>query len=131
MIKPLSVLCLIAVFASGVAFADTCVKVRDGNEGYQCMKFSHAEKAVALKYGLHLGMPYKAVRQLLTKNGWSIDQEWLKENDAELKSKKQPLCGSGWDATCSISYAKGKSRIEIYLSGTNEGIPLIGIEEQL
>jgi hypothetical protein len=130
MIKTLPALCLIAVFSSGVAFSDTCVKVRDGNEGYQCMEFSHAEKALALKYGLYLGMPHKAVRRLLTENGWGIDQEWLKESDAELKGKNQPLCGSGWDAICSISYAKGKSRIEIYLSGTNEGIPLIGINEQ-
>ena len=130
MIKPLPALCLIAVFASGVAFAGTCVKVRDANEGYQCMKFSHAEKAVASKYGLYFGMPYKTVRQLLTKNGWSIDQEWLKENDAELTGKNQPLCGSGWDAICSMSYAKGGSRIEIYLSDTNAGIPLIGIDEQ-
>ena len=130
MIKSVATFCLIAVFASGVACADTCVKVRDGNEGYQCMKFSHAEKAITSKYGLHLGMPYKFVCQLLIKNGWGIDQEWLKENNVEPKGKSQPLCGSGWDAICSISYAKGKSRIEIYLSGTNEGSPLIRIEEQ-
>lgn len=130
MIKLLSTLCLIAGFSFEGAFADTCVKVRDGKESYQCMKFSHAEKAIASKYGLHLGMPYKVVHQLLTKKGWGIDQEWVKENYAELKGKSAPLCGSGWDATCSISYAKAKSHIEIYLSGTNEGIPLTGIEEQ-
>lgn len=119
---------LISFLASTTVLASDCVKVRDGKDGYECMRFSAAEMSLAQKYGLSLGMKYKAMHSLLLKNGWQIDGDWIRET-AQGGKEIKPVCGNGYDAVCDISYAKEKKRISAYLSGVNDGLPLISIEE--
>jgi hypothetical protein len=126
--NPAAALLFFTLFASTTAFASGCVKVRDGKDAYECMRFSKAEKFLASKYGLGLAMKYQAMHSLLLKNGWEIDREWINEN-ARGVEEVRPVCGSGYDAVCSISYSKEKRKISAYLSGVNDGLPLIGIEE--
>lgn len=89
------------------------------------MKFSPSERKLASKYGLHLGSPFKRVEQQLKQSGWSIDANWQKQN----AMAKSPVCGSGWDAVCSITFAKQDQQIELILSGSNEGMLLVSIEK--
>lgn len=120
-----ALLCLLPIVQ---ALASDCVKVRDAKDGDQCMRFSKAEKALATKYGLSLGMKYQAAHSALSKSGWEIDRDWIKENSQGAKEVR-PVCGNGYDAMCSISYAKEKRKVSLYLSGVNEGLPLTAIEE--
>ncbi|MCQ4270068.1 hypothetical protein NA655_03430 [Pseudomonas kuykendallii] len=94
------------------------------------MTFTPKEQQVAANYGVRLGAPFKDVKRQLTNSGWSIDKDWLSENAADTKGEVQPVCGNGQDSVCSITFAKGKLQIYLVLSGTNDGLPLISLEEQ-
>lgn len=129
--RSLKLLALFAAFCSFIAtsvYAENCVRVRNGNS-YSCMQFSPKEQKIAAMYGLHLGSPYKTVQKNLLQHGWHIDQNWLQENSSENQNKNQLVCGSGWDAVCSVAYSKKRSRIILSLSGTNSGLPLISVED--
>lgn len=115
------------ILISCPAFADGCVKIRSDAQHKTCMKFSPSERKVASKYGLRLGSPFKLVEQQLKQSGWGIDANWQKQN----AMSKSPVCGSGWDAVCSIMFVKQDQQIEFILSGSNEGMPLVSIEENL
>jgi hypothetical protein len=112
------------------AYAEPCVKVRNGNDGYDCMKFSSEEKKRAAKYGLRLGMPYKAVKRELSRNGWIIDQDWLREEESIYSRKDGLVCGHGWDAICWSVYIKGQEKISMSFSGTNDGYPLTDVDKE-
>jgi len=94
------------------------------------MKFSMAEKQQASKYGLRLGSPYETVKRFLIQNGWFLDQKWMEENALSEPTKKDLICGSGWDAVCSTAYRKNGKTISLLFSGTNDGIPLVGVETE-
>jgi hypothetical protein len=112
----------------GPAQAAPCVKVRNGNDGYRCMKFSAEDRRKASEYGLRLAAPYAEIKQHLVKNGWSIDQKWIDENSTGNPTKDGLVCGNGWDAECSTAFRKNQKTISLILSGSNEGFPLIGID---
>ena len=114
---------LLALAVSG-ASAQACVKIRKGDGGHTCMKFSEVERKHAGQLGLRLGSPYASVLAHLSRNGWRIDREWLEELETESKPDL-PVCGQGWDATCHLQMKKGAKVIELDFSGTNPGLPLI------
>lgn len=125
--SPLKLVCYVfpLILISSPTFADGCVKIRTESGAKTCMKFSPSERKLASKYGLRLGSPYKRVEQQLKQSGWGIDVDWLRQN----AMVKLPVCGSGWDAVCSITFAKQDQKIQLILSGSNEGMPLVSIEE--
>jgi len=89
------------------------------------MKFSKEERKEAANYGLRLGAPYKSVNRILLQHGWVVDHAWLKENSAHPESGM--LCGEGYNAACSTAYKKNYKHLYLDLSGTNDGIPLVGV----
>jgi len=115
--------------ASSTAYAGDCVKIRNGKDGYDCMKFSRAERNAAANFGLRLGDSYKTVKHVLGRRGWVVDPDWLKRifsytgplEDGEL------ICGSGYDAVCSVAYTKSRKHVYLTLSGTDEETSLIGV----
>ncbi|WP_341249870.1 hypothetical protein [Cupriavidus pauculus] len=115
------------------ASAEPCIKVRDGSDGtgpsrgYTCMRFTDPERSIAAAFHLRLASPYKEARAKMTRSGWVIDPEWLKDFDAEAK-QGLPVCGHGWDAICHIQLKKGKEVVVLTFSGTNRAYPLIAVE---
>jgi hypothetical protein len=112
------------------AYGETCVKVRNGKDGYDCMKFSIKERQNASKYGLKLGTPYKISKQKLIKHGWNLDWGWLKDNFPEPPSKDGLYCGNGYDAVCQTAFRKNNMTLFLLLSGTNDGVPLISVDKE-
>lgn len=113
----------------------TCVKVRDGKNGTGsahgliCMKFGYQQRNAAQKQGVELGEPYTATLARLTKNGWTVDSKWLStESNDEVGVNKLPICGQGWDAVCHVVMEKGGANLQLTFSGTNDGLPLIGVD---
>lgn len=114
----------------------TCVTVRDGTGGSGptggliCMNFSYEQRRAAQKQGVNLGEPYMATLARLTRNGWRVDGEWLSEESAnEGGTHKLPICGQGWDAICHVVMEKGGAHLQLTFSGTNDGFPLVDIEQ--
>lgn len=118
---------------ASAASAEPCVKVRDGTDGtglsggYTCMRFSEAERRAAARLRLQFAGPYQAVRAQMSRNGWTIDPDWLSDIEPEAK-RGLPVCGQGWDAICHIQMKKGKATVVLTFSGTNRGLPLIAVE---
>lgn len=119
-----SIISLSFALATNAAFADTCVKTRDG-ERFACMKFSASETKGAAKYGVRLAEPFKIAKQKLLKQGWQLDRKYVSENSSLSHASDEMICGSGWDAICSAAFKRGNEVLYLKMSGTNEGIPLI------
>jgi hypothetical protein len=112
----------------GTLSAESCVKIRSGDDGQSCMAFRAEERKKAAAQGLQLGEPYAKVKQHLLRTGWSIDQKARAANLRPAPIKDDLVCGSGWDAVCSTVFQKKRVTVSLVLSGTNEGTPLIGVE---
>lgn len=123
MLRSVLLSALLALTASS-ASAAPCVKIRNGADGYTCMKFSEAERKDAARLGLRLGSTYATVRAHLTRSGWRIDQAWLDDLEADAK-RDLPVCGQGWDALCLLQVKQGSEVVELVFSGTNTGFPLV------
>ncbi len=104
--------------------------MRNGNNGYDCMKFTPKEHRKAAELGLHLGDSYKSVQHTLTKHGWKLDRAWLNESATGPLTDGELICGSGWDAVCSTAFKSGKVVLVLTFSGTNSGIPLIAVDQE-
>ncbi|WP_229467490.1 hypothetical protein [Massilia sp. Mn16-1_5] len=113
--------------ATGLALADPCVKIRDG-ETERCMTFSPAQKRHAAQYGLQLAAPFKATKAALLKQAWVLDKRWLSDADGASADGKELSCGSGWDAVCQSAFRRGDVVLVLTLSGVNEGMPLVALE---
>ena len=118
------------IISTNLVYAESCVKIRDGKEGYDCMKFSKKARESATKYGLKLGAKYSITRMQLIKHGWSVDQNWLKENSFSSLYKNELVCGSGFDAICSTVFIKNRTNLFLTLGGTNDEIRLISVVTQ-
>ncbi len=116
--------------ASSAAQAQPCIKIRSGEAPQSCMKFSAEERSKATAVGLRLGAPYAQVRQQLAKAGWSLDQKWMGEHLMEPPTENGLVCGSGWDAVCTTAFRKNRQVISLILSATNDGTPLIGVDNE-
>lgn len=118
---------------AAAASAGPCLKVRDGTDGtglsggYACMRFSETERRTAARLRLQFASPYQAVRAQMSRNGWTIDPEWLRDFEPDAK-RTLPVCGQGLDAICHIQMMKGKAAVVLTFSGTNQGLPLIAVE---
>ena len=76
MLQPVLVSAVLALAAS-VASAGPCVKIRNGADGYTCMKFSEAERKDAARLGLRLGSTYASVGPICRATvGASIRSGW-------------------------------------------------------
>lgn len=95
------------------------------------MRFSDSETKAAAKYGLRLTEPFKVVKEKLSKQGWKLDQEYLKQESILPKANQDMICGNGWDAVCSTAFKRGTEVIYLQMSGTNEGNPLIYVGVEL
>jgi len=112
----------------------TCVKVRDGTsgagpaDGLICMKFGYQQRRAAQKQGVELGEPYSAILARLPRNGWTVDSKWS-STESNDEVNKLPICGEGWDAVCHVVMEKGGANLQLTFSGTNDGLPLIGVDQ--
>jgi len=120
-------LCIWLGFASALASADPCVKVRQG-ESDACMRFSALEKRQAARYGLRLAAPFEANKQALLKHGWVLDRGGQADADSAPGNDHELSCGSGWDAVCQAAFTRGDLMLSLTLSGVNEGRPLVAVE---
>jgi hypothetical protein len=93
------------------------------------MKFEKTEQELARSYGVRLGTPYAKVKRELVRNGWQIDRGWLRNQPAAHR-EGELICGSGYDAVCSTAFIRGERHAYLTLSGTNTGMPLIGITNE-
>jgi hypothetical protein len=110
-----------------VSFADSCVKVRQG-DSYACMAFSSSEKRDAAKFGVRLAAPFKANKQALLKQGWVLDKQWLADGESEPLNGREMICGNGLDAVCQTAFRKHGIVLVLALSGVNDGAPVISAE---
>lgn len=107
--------------------AAPCVKMRSG-EGSACMTFSAPAIKKAEKYGLRLADPFTVVKQKLAQQGWQLDRAYMSEDAPQASASEEMICGRGWDAVCSTAFKRGKERLYLNMSGTNDGMPLISVE---
>jgi hypothetical protein len=114
------------ILATNITNATTCVIVRNG-DGMVCMRFTLNETQNAEKYGLALTAPFTIVKQNLQKQGWKVDRKWLSESEAQPIGEEEMLCGSGYDAICTTAFRRDEAVLVLTLSGTNDGLPLIGV----
>jgi hypothetical protein len=119
--------CCAFALASQAHASEPCVRVRT-TSGHACMKFTQAERYVARSYGVDLGTPYAKVKQELLRKGWEIDWDWVR-SESGAGRESELICGSGYDAVCSTTFAQGDRRAYLTLSGSNAGMPLISIAD--
>jgi hypothetical protein len=115
------------VVSASTYASEPCIHVRTQADA-GCLRFSEAERRVAISHGVQLGMPYAKVKQRLEGSGWHVDKNWLRERP-EVGRMGELLCGAGYDATCTTAMVRGTQHIYITLGGP-KGNLLIGIADQ-
>lgn len=110
------------------AHAEDCIRVSNArDDSFYCMKISQAQKRAAASYGLRVGEPYERAKAVLRKDGWVVDEAWLKGQSRNAQLDDDLICGSGWNAVCSTAYKRGHTTIYLVLSKTNVGTPLVSV----
>jgi hypothetical protein len=110
----------------------SCVRVRNGGDSIDCMKFHAAERRSAARFGLSLGEPYAMSHRKLLRRGWVLDRSRKDEGIEPRQIDAEGLvCGVGWDALCSAVFRRsGHAIVLVLASGSNSGLPLISVEPQ-
>lgn len=102
------------------------MRVSNGRDGYDCMKFSAADRRAVAKFGLHIGESFAQVDRALARRGWLVDQDWLRAEVTKAIPQQvgtQMICGDGMDATCNKAF-KRRGR-KLYLTFSKNGDALI------
>jgi hypothetical protein len=59
-----------------------------------------------------------------------VNRKWLSEESTDGgEGKELPICGQGWDAVCHVVLEKAGTNLQLIFSGTNDGLPLIGVDQ--